>query len=331
MYVLLLALLFFSSCGQRPLETASIDPEFLENFGIAPESVPADANALTQSKVDLGRMLYYDERLSLDQNISCNTCHLLDRYGVDGQPTSTGHKQQKGGRNAPTVYFAAGHKRQFWDGRAELVEDQAKGPVLNPIEMAMPDAATVEKRLRSIPGYVAAFQKAFPDDKQPVTFDNMARAIAAFERKLTPPSRWDKYLNGDKSALTPQEQAGFLAFYKGGCVVCHSGPYVGGRVFMKAGHIKPWPSTSDLGRFEVTKKDADRMVFKAPSLRNVAKTGPYFHDGSVATLDVAVRMMAEHQLERPLTDTEIGNIVAWLNSLTSDLPVEFIRKPALPN
>jgi cytochrome c peroxidase len=326
----MLAALTILSCGPKPVATTGIDPEFLANFGPAPEAMPSEQNQLTEAKIVLGRMLYYDERLSLDQDISCNTCHLLDRYGVDGTPTSTGHKKQKGGRNAPTVYFAAGHKRQFWDGRSDDVEGQAKGPVLNPIEMAMPDAAAVEKRLRAIKGYAPVFAKAFPDAKQPVTFDNAAIAIAAFERKLSPPSRWDKFLQGDKTALTAEEQAGFLAFYKGGCVVCHSGPMVGGRVFMKAGLIKPWPSTKDLGRFEVTKKEQDRMVFKAPSLRNIEKTGPYFHDGSVTVLDAAVRMMGEHQVERPLTDPETKLIVAWLKTLTSELPMEYIRRPELP-
>ncbi|MBL8177405.1 MAG: c-type cytochrome [Bryobacterales bacterium] len=317
-------------CGRPALDTEGVDPEYLANFAPAPEVMESKENPFSEEKAALGKMLYYETRLSKEKNISCNSCHPLDGYGVDGQPVSTGHKGQRGSRNAPTVYFAAGHKRQFWDGRAETVEEQAKGPMMNPVEMAMADAKDVEQALRSIAGYGEWFRKAFPGEAQPVTLDNAARAIGAFERKLVTVSRWDRFLKGDKTALNKEEQAGFLAFYKSGCVVCHGGQYLGGQVFMKLGLYKPWPKEEDTGRSALTKKEADRMMFKAPSLRNIEKTGPYFHDGSVGTLEETVRLMSEHQLERPVTESEQKRIVAWLRSLTGDLPAAYIAAPTMP-
>lgn len=328
----LLIIALLAGCGSAPQPAANVevDQEFLANFKPAPAVMEDAKNPVTEEKVQLGRMLYYEHRLSRNQKISCNTCHLLDKYGVDSASTSTGHKEQKGSRNAPTVYYAAGHILQFWDGRAADVEEQAGGPMLNPVEMAMPKAEIVEATLKSMPGYVDAFKKAFPQDKNPVTFGNAAKAIAAFERKLVTPSRWDKFLEGDKTALSSEEKAGFLAFYKAGCHSCHNGPFLGGLLYQKAGLRKPWPSQKDQGRFEVTKKDADKMMFKVPSLRNIEKTGPYFHDGSVPALEEAIRLMGEHQTERPLTDTEVKQIATWMKSLTGELPAEYIKKPELP-
>ncbi len=326
----LLLLMLFACQKAQPPVVAEIDSDFLKNFQATPAKMDSEKNPATEAKVTLGRILYYEDRLSKSQNISCNTCHLLDKYGVDGTPTSTGFKGQKGGRNAPTTYFAAGHIVQFWDGRAADVEEQAKGPVLNPIEMAMPDARTVEATLRSMPEYVELFKKAFPEDKQPVTFDNAALAIAAFERGLVTESRWDHYLKGHKDSLTAEEKAGFVTFSKSGCATCHNGAYVGGRLYTKVGIKKPFPKQDDLGRFAVTKEEHQKMVFKVPSLRNIDKTGPYFHDGSVAKLEDAVRMMGEMQTERPLTEPEVTSIVVWMKSLTGDLPMDYIKKPALP-
>ena len=295
-----------------------------------PGSIPSASNPLTPAKIDLGRMLYYEPRLSKNRDVSCNSCHDLTTYGVDGKPVSTGHLNQKGSRNSPTVYHAAGHLAQFWDGRAVDVEEQAKGPVLNPVEMAMSSAGEVEKRLRAIPGYVAAFKQAFPDEAEPVTFDNMARAIGAFERKLVTPSRWDRFLAGDRQAVTAQEMQGRHEFMHGGCVACHSGTYVGGALFHRLGAEKPWPITTDLGRIEVTKSPTDRMVFKVPSLRNVEKTAPYFHNGKVATIEEAVHLMGEYQLGEDLTAAQVNAIVAWLRTLTGEIPHEYIKRPVLP-
>lgn len=288
-----------------------------------------DAPALDK-KITLGRMLYFDTRLSKNQDVSCNSCHKLDGFGVDGQPTSEGHKKQRGGRNSPTVYNAAAHFVQFWDGRAQDVEAQAKGPILNPVEMAMPNEAKVVEVLLSIPEYVKAFEEAFPGEKEPVTYNNMATAIGAFERRLSTPSRFDKYLAGDKTALNEAELAGLSLFLETGCTTCHVGATVGGTMYQKAGLVVPWPNLKDNGRFEVSKKDDDKFRFKVPSLRNVEKTGPYFHDGSVASLDEAVKMMAKHQLGKDLKAEEVTSIVTFLKTLTGDVPKDYIQAPKLP-
>jgi cytochrome c peroxidase len=298
-------------------------------FAPLPDVMASESNPVTPEKVELGRMLYYENRLSKNQDVACNTCHLLDRYGVDGTPTSTGHKAQKGGRNAPTVYNAGLHLAQFWDGRAADLEAQAKGPVLNPIEMAMTDEGAVVGVLKSIPGYQEPFAKAFPGESDAITYDNMARAIGAFERTLVTPSRFDQWLSGDDKALTPDERAGLDTFVAVGCTACHSGVAIGGQSYMKLGLVAAY-ETADVGRMEVTKNEADKHVFKVPSLRNIAKTGPYFHDGSVAKLDDAVRLMGKHQLGKDLTAEEVGSIVKFLEATTGELPVEKITKPALP-
>lgn len=310
--------------------TVEIPADKLSGFAALPADVPSPDNPFSDEKIALGRMLFFEKRLSKNHDISCNSCHVLDTYGVDNQPTSTGHKGQKGARNSPSVYNAALHVAQFWDGRAATVEAQARGPVLNPVEMALPDAKAVEKVLSSMPEYVDAFKKAFPGDKKPVSFDNMAKAIGAFERKLLTPGRWDRFLAGDKTALTDAEKEGFLKFVETGCTACHNGPAVGGQTYMKLGLVTPWPNDKDLGRFEVTKNEADKLVFKVPSLRNVEKTAPYFHDGSVATLPEAVKLMAKHQLGKELSDADTASIIAFLGTLTGELPADFIKAPELP-
>lgn len=317
--------------AETPAPAVKIDPALVAAFKALPTDYASTTNPSTPEKVALGRMLYYDARLSKNQDVSCNSCHLLDAGGVDGMPTSTGHKSQKGGRNAPTVYNAAGHLAQFWDGRAADVEAQAKGPVLNPIEMAMPNEAAVVKVLKSIPGYVTAFQAAFPADKDPVTYDNMALAIGAFERGLVTPSAWDRFLAGDATALTDAQKEGFNTFAQSGCTTCHSGALVGGGMYQKLGMVNPWPdTTSDEGRFAVTKVESDKMFFKVPSLRNITKTAPYFHNGSVATLPEAIKKMGHHQLGKELTDAQINSIATWLGSLEGTVPPAYIAKPELP-
>jgi cytochrome c peroxidase len=308
----------------------SVNPRLLRRFEPLRDRIESKENPLTESKVELGRMLFFEKRLSKKHDLSCNSCHVLSKYGVDGEVTSPGHKGQRGARNSPTVYNAAGFFAQFWDGRAETVEAQATGPILNPVEMALPNAETGVKVLKSMPEYVSAFQRAFPDDKDPVTFDNVGRAIGAFERKLTTPSRWDDYLRGNETALTEPEVEGLRVFTNVGCMVCHTGEFVGGAMYQKVGVVDAWPNQKDQGRFEVTKQEVDRMMFKVPTLRNVAKTAPYFHDGSVATLDAAVRTMGRHQLGLNLSDREVSAIVAWLGSLTGKLPEEYIKEPVLP-
>lgn len=307
-----------------------IDPERLAMFKPLPAAMESKDNPITDAKVELGRMLYFDPRLSKNQDVSCNSCHDLEAYGVDGKDVSTGHKGQKGSRNSPTVYNAAAQIAQFWDGRAADVEAQAKGPVLNPVEMAMVDEAHVVAVLKSIPAYVAAFKKAFPEAKDAVTYDDLGKAIGAFERKLLTPSRWDKFLGGDKTALTGDEKAGFNTFVESGCVTCHNGPYLGGAMYQKAGLLKPWQNQKDQGRFDVTKADVDKLVFKVPVLRNIEKTAPYFHDASAKTLEEAVKTMASLQVGKTLKDAEVQSIVTFLKTLTGDLPKAYIVKPTLP-
>jgi cytochrome c peroxidase len=299
-------------------------------FGTPPAEASSEQNPVTEAKVSLGRMLYYDPRLSKSGEISCNSCHVLEGYGVDGEPTSPGHEGQRGDRNSPSVYYAAFHVAQFWDGRAADVEEQAKGPVLNPVEMALPDAAAVEAILRSIPGYAALFQAAFPDDEQPVTFDNFGLAVGAFERRLVTPSPFDRFLAGDASALSAEQQAGLATFMDTGCITCHNGALVGGAQYQKLGLVHAYPD-DDPGRQKVTGREADRQVFKVPSLRNVEKTGPYFHDGSVTELSDAVRKMAHHQLGLELSEADANAILVFLGSLTGQIDAAYVAKPELPN
>ena len=310
------------------------DKELLEKartyFKPLPKEIPAPKdNPTTKAKVELGKKLYYDPRLSLSGVISCNTCHNLASYGVDNVPTSLGHKFMTGGRNAPTVLNAGFHIAQFWDGRAKTLEDQAKGPILAHVEMAMPNPDFVVLKLKTIPGYVKEFKKVFPNDKDPITYDNVAKAIAAFERTLTTPSRFDKFLQGDTKALTKKEKEGLRLFIDKGCAGCHNGVAVGGGMFAKFGMVKPYP-TADLGKYRITKKEADKFVFKVPSLRNIAMTYPYFHDGQVWDLKKAVKIMGETQLGIKLTDDEADKIVAFLNSLTGKIPEDSLKLPVLP-
>ena len=319
----------FLGCARSGSVSGTVDPAKLKAFAPLPDVAPGE-EPLTEEKVALGRMLYYDARLSKSQKISCNSCHVLTQYGVDNEPTSDGHKGQKGTRNSPTVYNAALHFVQFWDGRAPNVEEQAKGPVTNPVEMAMKSGKQVIAVLQSMPEYVEAFKKAFPDDKDPVTYDNMGKAIGAFERKLITPARWDKFLKGDQTALTAEEKTGFNTFVSSGCQMCHAGALLGGSMYQKIGVMKPWPETSDPGRSKVTGDDADKLMFKVPSLRNVEKTGPYFHNGQTATLKEAISMMADHQLGKTLSDADIQSIATWMKSLTGVIPDDYIKQPELP-
>lgn len=292
-----------------------------------PARFDSDANPITPDKVALGKRLYFDARLSKNHDVSCNSCHDLAKYGVDGLPTSTGHKKQKGDRNAPTVYNAGAHFAQFWDGRAKDLEEQAKGPILNPVEMAMADAASVEAVVASIPGYAPLFAKAFPNQEKPITYDNIAKAIGAFERTLVTPSKVDAFLAGKSAALNAAEKAGLSLFLEVGCITCHNGPGVGGGMYQKLGLVAPFPDLKDEGRAKVTKSEDDRFIFKVPSLRNIEKTGPYLHDGSVAKLETMVTLMGRHQLGRELKPEEVKSLVTFLKALTGPLPKASIAAP----
>ncbi len=305
-------------------------------FGILPEIVEHKTRPITDARVTLGRTLYHDTRLSKNQDLSCASCHALDGFGVDTRPealekgTSFGHKKQFGDRNAPSVFNAALHVAQFWDGRAADIEEQAKGPVLNPVEMAMPDADTVVKVVKTIPGYEPMFKAAYPDAPDPITYDNIAGAIGAFERKLVTLSPFDQWLAGNDTALTSDQVKGLDTFINTGCIACHNGPGIGGGMYQKLGLIKPY-QTKDEGRFKITTQEGDKFFFKVPSLRNVAKTPPYFHDGSIKQLEQAVRIMAEYQTAAgTLSDDKVKDIVAFLGALTGNAQPALIVKPELP-
>lgn len=294
--------------------TSAADEPNVGMFSPLPAQAVRVADPFTPDQVALGKKLYFDKRLSLAEDISCNSCHNLETFGVDNQATSPGHLGQRGDRNSPTVFNAALHFAQFWDGRAKDVEEQALGPVLNPIEMAMPSETIILERLNKDSEYKEMFSKAFPGEKPALTFKNVGRAIGAFERTLVSRGRFDKYLEGDKGALTAEEKQGLKLFVDNGCVACHSGALLGGMMYQKLGLVKPY-ETKDLGRYTVTKNEADKYFFKVPSLRLISKTAPYFHDGSVETLSEAVRLMAHHQLGRDLSKEQIAAIVKFLEVL----------------
>lgn len=307
-----------------------VEPALLAAFEPLPAVFENPDNPRTPAKVDLGRMLYYDTRFSAGGEISCYVCHPLHDFGVTHRARGVGHNHQEGNRNEPTVYNAAGHIAQFWDGRAATLEEQALGPPLNPVEMAMAGDEHVERVLRSVAAYRGLFREAFPDEPDPLTFQNFGRAIAAFERGLVTRDRFDRFLQGDRSALTDAEMEGLRTFVETGCVSCHSGPYLGGTSYQRLGTARAWPDQADPGRYSVTGRSEDRMVFKVPGLRNVIQTWPYFHDGSVATPEEAVALMGRHQLGRELTDGEIRSIVTWLRTLNGEVPTDYIEEPVLP-
>lgn len=302
-------------------------------FKPIPEQAPVlMQNPATPAKLELGKMLFFDPRLSTSQLISCNTCHNLGLSGADLQETSVGHGWQKGPRNAPTVFNAVFEVAQFWDGRAPDLQSQAKGPVQASVEMNNKPELVV-KTLQSIPGYAPLFKKAFPGETSPVSFDNMAKAIEVFEATLlTPDAPFDLYLKEKRSALTPKQETGLRVFLDKGCSACHNGVNVGGAGYFPFGVREAPPEelrpANDTGRFKVTNTEADKYVFKAPSLRNVALTQPYFHSGKVWKLQQAVTVMGSSQLGITLTEADADQIAAFLQSLTGKQPK--VDYPILP-
>lgn len=279
------------------------------------------------AQVELGKKLYFDPRLSKSGFISCNSCHNLSMGGTDNLPTSIGDKWQQGPINAPTVLNSSLNLAQFWDGRAKDLKEQAGGPIANPAEMGFTHTLAVDV-LASIPQYVTEFRQVFGSDE--ITIDRVTQAIAEFEKTLvTPNSRFDRWLLGDKNAITADELAGYELFKNSGCVACHNGEAVGGSSFQKMGVVEPYQAKSDAeGLSAVTGKDADRFMFKVPTLRNVEMTYPYFHDGAAQTLTQAVDIMGRLQLGKKFTEQENAQIVAFLKTLTGDQP-SFLM-PILP-
>lgn len=312
-------------------------------FSPLPETMDHPEFELTDEQVDLGKMLYYDTRLSLSGAFSCNSCHNLATYGVDNLSTSVGHGWAIGPRNSPTVLNAALHSTQFWDGRAVDVEEQAQGPILNPIEMGTPSADFAVDRISSIPTYVELFETAFPGVDNPLSYANIANAIGAFERTLTTPDRFDEYLRGDLAALSALEKKGLEVFINTGCAGCHNGAALGGNSLQRFGVVESyWEATRDfvtldsptmpmdVGRFAVTHDEADLYYFKVPSLRNITRTYPYFHDGSVWSLEDATQVMARVQLGRELSEEDLAAVMAFYGSLEGEIPQHALQLPVLP-
>lgn len=281
-----------------------------------PTSIPYD-----KEKAMLGKQLYMDTSLSKDGKVSCNTCHDLKKYGVDNEIFSIGADGVLDEPfNSPTTFNSVFNFVQFWDGKAKNLADQAKNPFINPKEMALKDEAEVVKRVEANAKYKASFDKIYGE----ITMQNITDAIAEFEKTLiTPNAPFDRYLNGDENAISSQAKRGWEAFKSNGCVACHQGQNIGGTMYQKIGIFEPYPNQENLGRYEITKIESDKMVFKVPSLRNVAKTAPYYHDGSIPTLDACVQFMAYYQLGRFLDQQTVDDIVAFLESLTGEFNEQF--------
>ncbi len=297
---------------------------------MTPPELPG--NKATPAKVELGRMLYFDPRLSASHAISCSSCHNIGLGGADAEPTSIGHRWQHGGRNAPTVFNAVFNKAQFWDGRAKDLEQQAGGPMVNPVEMASPETHVAEQ-LKGIPGYRDVFARAFAGEPDPVTLANAQKAIAVFEATLiTPNAPFDRFLRGEANALSPAQKAGLAIFMDKGCSACHNGINLGGGMYAPFGVVET-PGAEllppgDKGRFMVTKTASDEYVFKVPTLRNIALTAPYFHTGQAWDLRQAVAVMGVSQLGVQLTGDDVDKVTAFLDGLTGDQPK--ITYPILP-
>jgi cytochrome c peroxidase len=310
----------FASDSERLMRSAN------RYFSSLPGTMPGSEND-TPERIALGRKLYFEKRLSINDTQSCASCHRLEDgfAGVDNLSVSPGAKGEPGTRNSPTVLNAGWQDSQFWDGRAADLVEQAKGPILNPIEMGMPDEQTVEEKIRGIAEYRDPFASVFPDDEPAITYQNIAEAIAAFERTLITPSRFDDFMNGDADALNEAEQRGLKTFIKVDCKTCHDGKLLGGETYEPLGKENPYENQADPGIYTLTKHEEDRMVFKVAPLRNVALTAPYFHDGKIKTLDEAVRKMGKLQLDEELTDQQVSNIVSFLKALTDKNREQYVK------
>jgi cytochrome c peroxidase len=315
-----------SSRHEPGVSDEDLNPRLLRRFA----AITPAATHENPARVALGRVLYFEPLLSRTGLISCNSCHPLESYGATANPVAVGVAGRRGARNAPSTYNVGGHFRMFWDGRAATLEDQVRGPLESHDEMDM-SAKDVVRRIDAIPGYAPLFVAAFPGEGRVISIENVSRAIAVFERGLVTPARWDSYLNGERDALSPAEKAGAKLFANVGCMVCHTGPLLGAATFGKLGVRAEWPEQPDRGRRNVSGNGADDLQFKVPSLRNVARTAPYFHDGSVTDLGDAVVLMARHQLGLEPLPEEVEALVTFLGCLTGELPVSYIAPPELPS
>jgi cytochrome c peroxidase len=305
-------------------------------FSPLPQVMVSEKNSISPEKVKLGKILFYEPRISVDGIVSCIRCHPISLYGADGLKKSIGNNCKVNPRNAPTLFNAAGQISAHWIGNRADVEDQAKQSVIGPPSFGLPSYEALETKLKEIKGYNDLFKKAFPKDDPPITVDNFAKAVGAFERTLVTPSPFDAFLKGNKGALKEKEKRGLKTFIEGGCITCHSGQYVGGQMYQKFGILEPYwkytkSETIDEGRFVVTKNESDKYLFKVPVLRNVAKTAPYFHDGSADKLEEAVWIMGKVQIGRDLNKPQVEDIIAFLNSLTGKISEDVLKAPLLPS
>jgi len=328
----IVALLAVTAHAQQPEITLLEQAQQL--FKPLPQDMATTEFPITPMRVALGRKLFFDARLSLDGTVSCASCHRPALFGTDALPKSIGVEHRLNAHNAPTVLNAALQFKSHWIGDRENVEDQAMKSLTGYASFGNPDTETVIKKIKAL-GYADNFAQSFPEQKDPIKPENWGIAIGAYERTLVTPSPFDDFLRGNVNALTPQAQRGVNTFIETGCASCHSGIGVGGALFQKFGLVEDYwkaigSQTLDEGRYSVTKNPNDKYVFKVPSLRNVAKTPPYFHDGSVATLPQAVIVMARVQLGKTLTEQQVADLVAFLNSLTGKLPEDFITELGLP-
>ncbi len=339
-FVLNVILLLFM-LGSSPLAIAAgADDDLMkrakEVMGPLPASMPFEQNPITPEKVKLGKILFYESRISIDGTVSCARCHPISLYATDGLRKAIGNNCKENPRNSPTIFNAASQISAHWIGNRTDVEDQARQSVTGPPAFGMPSNEAVEKVLRGMKEYVSLFKAAFPGEKEPVTVANLAKAIGAFERTLMTPAPFDAFVKGNAKALTEQQKKGLKTFFETGCMTCHFSPYVGGQMYQKFGVFEPyWNYTKspkiDEGRFAVTKNEADKYVFKVPVLRNVAETPPYFHDGSVDKLGDAIRIMGKIQLLKDLSTEQVADIMAFFTSLTGQLSDDAMRVPILPS
>jgi cytochrome c peroxidase len=324
-----------ASSASAAADDAALLKEAQELFQPLPKDTSASGTGAMKDRITLGRLLFFDPRITVDGNVSCATCHQPALYGTDGLSTSIGVKQRPHPRNAPTVLNSGVNIIVHWRGDRESLEDQAIKALGSPITNGQPDIGAVLDRLTRIPGYAQLFKAAFPGDAAPLSAGNVANAISAYERTLLTPAPFDTFLAGNVDALSPSARSGLETFIKIGCSACHNRIGIGGAMYQKFGMVEDyWAATGsqivDKGRADVTNNTADLFVFRVPSLRNVAMTAPYFHDGSVATLPEAIRIMARVQLGLKPSEQEINDIVAFLESLTGELPSEFATVPVLP-
>ena len=339
-FMLNVVLLLLMFCSLSLAVAAAPDDDLMkkakEVLGPLPASMPSEQNPITPEKVKLGKILFYESRISIDGTVSCAKCHPVSLYAVDGLRKAIGNNCKENPRNSPTIFNAASQISAHWIGNRTSVEDQARQSVTGPPAFGMPSNESAEKILKNMKEYVSLFKAAFPGEKDPVTIDNFAKAVGAFERTLMTPAPFDAFVKGDAKALTEKQKRGLKTFFETGCMACHFSPYVGGQMYQKFGVFETYgnytkSATIDEGRYAVTKNQADKYVFKVPVLRNVAMTPPYFHDGSVDRLEEAVRIMGKIQLLKDLSKEEVADITVFFDSLTGQIPDDVMRVPLLPS